>query len=156
MVTWLAAHLVLKQLDPSGERRLVRRGFVGWLGGLQVRLRAGACAADDLVLPALPLTVRSIVHCPQLLTRSLEEADPPPPLAAAALTLPPLPPHGVPADPVLEERLLVRYAALPALRHDRAPTVWAAAPGRRLVPGGRLLHQGGWMWAGAWSENPKF
>lgn len=33
---WLLAHILLRRLDPAGTRRLVRKGFVGWLGGLQV------------------------------------------------------------------------------------------------------------------------
>ena len=35
---YIVSHLLLKRLDPSGKRRLVRKGFVGWLGGLQVGL----------------------------------------------------------------------------------------------------------------------
>jgi hypothetical protein len=44
---------------------------------------------------------------------------------------------------VLEERLLVRHAALPALRHDRVAAVWVEDAGCGHLPQGRLLNPGG-------------
>lgn len=50
MAAFVVSHLLLKRLDPTKKRRLVRKGLVGWLGGLQVEI-AGFDPGDASIDP---------------------------------------------------------------------------------------------------------